>query len=535
MNPAESARDDAHPSDDPYERLRRFERIAALNDEIDRRLERALRDREAVEHVMPELLAIYERHAGARASFVATFDESLAERVFVRGEIAASGELLDRTRSERRFSYGGLEVIAQVLDVAGEPFGSAAAAFDFDRAPCEVDRALLERFCELLDNHLAAIALARKRYEVVCSISLALKDPLLELGIRRAVEILAREVRLADLVLVFRHEDPLEDRVVRYQIFRGGKPYQDSAAPHDPELDAYLHQHAAAFLAGDDEDLRTRLGIRRYREEVLITGVRAALVVGRLLVTSELGEFNTHDRELIDRFADHLSQRIVDFNREWKLLAQFFAPTVCERLMCEEGYAERWLGPRERDVVVMFADIAGFTRLSEQVLRTPEAVGRFIGIWSEAAVEIVWRTGGVFDKMVGDCVIGHWGPPFFETDARDDCHRALEAARELLAYTRSLAVHPELPELRAEPPPELAIGINRCPVSVGLFGPGGSYTAFGSGMNNTARLQGVARGGQILCMDGFVAAHGDEAAFGQERHASVKNVRDALAYRQLLR
>ena len=51
---------------------------------------------------------------------------------------------------------------------------------------------------------------------------------------------------------------------------------------------------------------------------------------------------------------------------------------------------------------MLFADIAGFTRLSEQVLVRPEAIGRFVDLWSEAAVEAIWDTSGVFDKMVGE-------------------------------------------------------------------------------------------------------------------------------------
>ena len=51
--------------------------------------------------------------------------------------------------------------------------------------------------------------------------------------------------------------------------------------------------------------MRERFEIRRYREEVLITGVRSARVIGRLLVTSRQGEFHTYDRELLDRFADY--------------------------------------------------------------------------------------------------------------------------------------------------------------------------------------------------------------------------------------
>ena len=61
---------------------------------------------------------------------------------------------------------------------------------------------------------------------------------------------------------------------------------------------------------------------------------------------------------------------------------------------------------------MLYCDIAGFTRISEQVLKEPRLIGKLVNTWSEKVVEIVWRTGGVFDKMVGDCVIGIFGTPF---------------------------------------------------------------------------------------------------------------------------
>ncbi|MBK6575900.1 MAG: hypothetical protein IPG17_06850 [Sandaracinaceae bacterium] len=92
----------------------------------------------------------------------------------------------------------------------------------------------------------------------------------------------------------------------------------------------------------------------------------------------------------------------------------------------------------------------------------------------------------------------------------------------------------ELPALAGmELPIGVATGLNYCRLFVGLFGPDEDYTGFSSGMNNTARLQGVATRDQILCMDAFVAALGDEARFGPEQRAQVKNVAEPLRYREL--
>ena len=69
---------------------------------------------------------------------------------------------------------------------------------------------------------------------------------------------------------------------------------------------------------------------------------------------------------------------------------------------------------------------------------------------------------------------------------------------------------------------------------VGCFGPNEDYTGFSAGMNNTARLQGLAGRDEILCMEGFVEVYADDAAFGERCSAEVKNVAEPLAYRQLI-
>ncbi len=81
----------------------------------------------------------------------------------------------------------------------------------------------------------------------------------------------------------------------------------------------------------------------------------------------------------------------------------------------------------------------------------------------------------------------------------------------------------------------MATGLHYCPLYVGFFGPNDDYTGFSSGMNNTARLQGVANCNEILCMQEFVDALGTPERFGEQRSANVKNVADAIRFRALVR
>ncbi len=191
--------------------------------------------------------------------------------------------------------------------------------------------------------------------------------------------------------------------------------------------------------------------------------------------------------------------------------------------------------PRVVDAAILFADISGFTRISEQILKDPVRIGDLINGWSERVVGLIWETGGVFDKMVGDCVIAFWGPPFDDFDPTERCRRCASAARLIIDYTRTLNDGMLLPELAGmDPPVGVAIGVNYASVNIGLFGPDEDYTGFSSGMNNTARLQGVAERDEILCMEAFADAYDVEEAFGELREAKVKNVADPLRFRSLI-
>ncbi len=521
----------------------------ALNDEIDDLAEVAIRDRLPVDHTLRLVLPALCAHTGASLAFVRTYDESLALHDFVHatGEDASlpiEADALCRAIEQsdplvREVVLPGevrATLVAQGLDVAGEPFGALAIVVPGAADDAERERlaGLLDTFAEEIDNHLASIAVARKKTMLTAAMSEALRDPVLDAGLARALDVLRENIPFEDMILVFRHEDDVSGASLRYKILKNREVVHDSSvrSESDGDVDAFMRSNAFRMMTGDDEGVRERFGIRRFREEVMITGMRSARVIGRVIVTSRRGEFNTFDRDLLDRFADSLRQRIVDFNREWKGLSTGFPKDVVERLLHEEDYTEKYLSPREKVCAVMFADISGFTRLSEQVLVHPEAIGRLVDTWSARVVEILWETGGVFDKMVGDCVIGIWGPPFFEHTPEDLCRRAATAARQIREFTRSLTAHEALPELVGEPV-DVATGLNYAPLFVGTFGPDADFTGFSAGMNNTARLQGQAKGGEILCMDAFVAAHGGQDEFGEEREAAVKNVARPLKFRPL--
>ncbi|MCA9578301.1 MAG: adenylate/guanylate cyclase domain-containing protein [Polyangiales bacterium] len=522
-------------------RVQHLEALRTLNADTDDAIETALRERLPLEQTLARVMPLLIAHTGARSAWIQTFDENLELRDFCFGTDAPPAEALEitqaaRTRDKYRNVSAERSVVGQRVDVAGESFGAAALWFDGERDEdaCEAIEDALETWCEELDNYLAAIAQARKKLQILRATSEALKEPVLDDGIRKAIDVLQRNVPFDDMLLVFRQEEDQRGVSLNYKIIQAGVLTHDSRTPADMEVDDFIRNEAAEMIRGRSRGLLARFGIETFREEVLITGVRDERVLGRVVVTSARGEFNTFDRDLLERFADALRQRVVDFNREWKHLSLCFPPDTVRRLLQEEDYTARYLVPRERNVAILYCDISGFTRISEQVLGEPALIGKLVDTWSARVVDIVWETGGIFDKMVGDCIIALWGPPFDEISAEDACARALDAAKRIRDYTRTLNDGVALPELSGmDAPIGVATGLNFCPLFVGLFGPNEAYTGFSSGMNNTARLQGVATRDEILCMDTFVSTLGSDEGFGPEQLAQVKNVADPLRYRKL--
>jgi adenylate cyclase len=527
------------------EELHLLRSLQRMNGELDETLERAFQQHWALARTLDQVMPVLCAYSGAVAVHLRTFDENLELHDFqhladtVRThelDFAAIFPTLQERQPFLSVSESG-SILGQHFDAAGQFLGGVAISFveQLDEGSQERCKRILLDWCEELDNYLAAIAHARYKHQVTVRLSAALREPVLERGIYRAIEVLHECLEFEDLILIYHHQEDAVGPSLDFKIIKDGKLVCDSSSRQDEAIDTFMRQNAREILLGQTQAMLERFNIHRYREEALISGVKLEQVIGRLIVASQKVEFNTFDRDLLDLFSDYLCQRIVDFNREWRDLSHSFAPEIVLRMLNHEDYQTRFLQPQEHEVAVLFCDITGFTRISEQHLHQPALIGQLINTWSAKVVETIWQHGGVFDKMVGDCIIGLWGPPFFETSPQETCNRAAQAAWQIRDYTRALPTREALHHLRdVDPPLGVAIGLNYCPLFVGQFGPDDNFTGFSSGMNNTARLQGIAERDEILGMDSFVRIMGYSGLWGMRRTTKVKNVAQPLAYYPLI-
>jgi class 3 adenylate cyclase len=512
------------------------ERAWRLAHGLDRRLEECQRDGDSaartLERVAPWILEATGAD-GLAVRLLRDDGEGGGETLFFGPTGAGLGEYLAGDGADE--SDDGLRGRV-VIEVDDEPIGSMAVSFPA-RPPSPGAATLLEVAKEELDNLLYEIRRARSRHAQVIEIERRLKEHVLELAIDQTALYLLAENGARGLVAAYSEETSDAPRR-RCRAYLDGSFALAAASGDGTALGSLLDgagppdTGAALAAAG--------LPVEHTAMAVIETGLAAEGEHGFIATTGPEASATGARAELLQHFAVALGQRLVDYHKDQRYLQQFFAPDVVSRLLQVRDYQGAFLTPRLRDVAMLFTDITSFTRISEQVLAGPEEVGALIDYWSAGVVDIVFSHGGVFDKMVGDCVIGIFGTPFDDFPEAERVAHAIQAAFEIREYTGRLAGIPALDAIRASdlvPGLGVATGVSFGRTMVGTFGPNHAFTAFGREMNNTARLQGVAGYQEILVMQSardVLAAAGHplerELSWGPLREQAVKNVKEPLRF-----
>jgi adenylate cyclase len=170
-------------------------------------------------------------------------------------------------------------------------------------------------------------------------------------------------------------------------------------------------------------------------------------------------------------------------------LGRFLTAGVVERVL----KGEIKLGGVSQEVTTLFADIRGFTPLSERT--SPEGVVDILNEHFGLMTEAILENGGTLDKYIGDSVMALFGAP--DSDPANDPVHAVSAALEM---QRAMSkVNAKLSQ-RGLPTIAIGVGIHTGRVVVGEIGSERqmNYTAIGDAVNLAARLESNAAPGQIL-------------------------------------
>jgi adenylate cyclase len=255
-------------------------------------------------------------------------------------------------------------------------------------------------------------------------------------------------------------------------------------------------------------------------DSIRFHGIRSAMcaplwnkdqVIGIIHVDSPMltNCFTLNDLDLLTALANYaavaverarLNQKIVAEEKKRERLGRFLSPQVTNRILATSDSQSQALGvPEVRDVSVLFADIVGFTSMSEKM--SPAAVALLLSDYLSRMTDVIFKYEGTLDKYIGDAIMAVFGAPL---DMPDHAERAIRAALEMRERLEEFnAERKEGPTIR------IRIGINSGKAVAGEIGSINKkeYTVLGDTVNTASRLESsVAKPGVIVIGENTYAA-----------------------------
>jgi adenylate cyclase len=286
---------------------------------------------------------------------------------------------------------------------------------------------------------------------------------------------------------------------------------------------AMLSQDAAADeqFAGVDSIVSQGVRSTICAPMVAESGVHGALYADRL---DPFSAFRPDDLELISAVASQTAIAVENARAHERLAREEVARANYGRFLPEyvvqqilENPDSFKLGGVMQTITVLFADIRGFTRLSEHA--SPEKIVQLLNKYFSAMTDIIFAHGGTLDKYLGDGLMALFGAP---TATPKDAGNALSAA--VAMQRRLLGINEEL---RTEGFAEIGVGmgLHTGEVTVGYIGSErrSEYTAIGDTVNTASRLESNAKGGEILISDATAKAAHSRYQLKPREAITVKN------------
>lgn len=175
--------------------------------------------------------------------------------------------------------------------------------------------------------------------------------------------------------------------------------------------------------------------------------------------------------------------------RERKRLRDTFGGFVSPDVMTEilAGKLDPNMDGVRADICVLFADIRGFTSLSESM--PPEQVTALLNRYFDRMVGVIHSHGGTLDKFIGDGLMAVFGAPVASNTA---CAKALGCAQAMLGALRHFNAEQRL---SASPTIDIGVGLHFGPAVIGYVGAKDryEYSAIGDTVNTASRIEGLTK------------------------------------------
>lgn len=236
--------------------------------------------------------------------------------------------------------------------------------------------------------------------------------------------------------------------------------------------------------------------------------------IGKLILIGGDQEMRQADLDLAESVALELYGKISWLHEQQKALGRSLHPAQVDFFIKKPTIAEWFFqNPREEIIAMAYTDLCGYTAITRE-LKNPRLTIEGAKRWILKEKELLHKYGGYFDKEVGDCVVGHFGPPFCGV-SMDSLNKinSMEELTDLVARSQSephvyayqsvLYVLESMEAVKTFRMGEKVLNIS-AGIEVGNIALGdttdviGKLTAMGDDMNLAARLQHEAGHGELL-------------------------------------
>lgn len=167
------------------------------------------------------------------------------------------------------------------------------------------------------------------------------------------------------------------------------------------------------------------------------------------------------------------------------LFGEYVPPAYVERMVMHPDLVS--LESEQREMTVLFADIQGFTAISE--LLSAAELKHLLNIYLSAVTQVIFDNHGTIDKYVGDMVMAFWNAPL------DDPYHAQHAVSAALAMQQRMVALRDAFQQQGLPLFEIGLGLSTGSMSVGDMGSSyrRAYTVLGDAVNLGSRIESLTR------------------------------------------
>ena len=241
---------------------------------------------------------------------------------------------------------------------------------------------------------------------------------------------------------------------------------------------------------------------------MILLGAAAALILGKrltrpiydlMVASSEIsrGNYSFRFKERRNDELGTLMQAFTEMNEGLlrkeqveSAFSRYLSPKVAKQVLADLEHVH--LGGQHVQASVLFADIVGFTQMSESM--TPSAVNALLNEYFSLIAEAAHLFHGHIDKFMGDCAMVVFGVP---EDDPEHVYHAIACGVMIRRVSEALN---ERRQRQGQPPVEFRIGVNSGEMLAGNMGSRDrmEYTVVGDAVNLASRLSHAAAPGEII-------------------------------------